>query len=109
MQRRLCSAILVLEAIVLGLSTLVLVNVTSMNKSVGLSVGLGLFVVCLLTSGLLRFRWAFTLGWLIQIAAIAMAIETLTLGFLGLIFLTLWITAVRLGARIDHDKAAWAA
>lgn len=107
MQRRLCSAILVLEAIVLGLSTLVLVNVTSMNESLGLGVGLGLCVVCLLASGLLRFRWAYTIGWLIQIAAIAMAIETLTLGFLGLIFMILWVTAVRLGARIDTDQAAW--
>ncbi|HWU31394.1 MAG TPA: DUF4233 domain-containing protein [Marmoricola sp.] len=109
MQRRLCAAILVLEAIVLGLSTLVLINATHMNKSLGLSVGLGLCVLCLLTSGLLRFRWAYAIGWLIQIAAIAMAIESLTLGFLGLIFLALWVTAVRLGARIERDKATWEA
>ena len=109
MQRRLCSAILVLEAIVLGLSTLVLVNATSMNKSWGLSLGLGLCVVCLLTSGLLRFRWAYSIGWLLQVVAIVLAVESLTLGFLGVIFLILWVTAVRLGARIEHDRAAWEA
>lgn len=109
MQRRLCSAILVLEAIVLGLSTLVLVNATHMDKSLGLSLGLGLCVLCLLTSGLLRFRWAYSIGWLIQIAAIAMAVKSLTLGFLGLIFMVLWVTAVRLGARIEGDRAAWEA
>lgn len=109
MQRRLCSAILSLEAIVLGLSTLVLVNLTSAHKGLGLTLGLGLCVICALTAGLLRFRWAYALGWLIQIAAIVMAVESLTLGFLGLVFLALWITAVRLGARIESDRAAWEA
>lgn len=106
MQRRLCSAILSLEAIVLGLSTLVLVNVTSMDKGLGLGLGLGLCALCLLTAGMLRFRWAYAIGWLLQLVAIALAVETLALGFLGLIFLALWITAVRLGARIEHDRAA---
>lgn len=109
MQRRLCSAILSLEAIVLGLSTLVLVNISSVNKGVGFGLGLGLCLLCLLTAGLLRFRWAYAIGWLVQIAAIALAVETLALGFLGLIFLALWITAVRLGARIEHDRAVWEA
>jgi len=109
MQRRLCSAILSLEAIVLGLSTLVLVNVTDMDKGLGLSLGLGLCVVCAFTAGLLRFRWGYWIGWLIQLAAIVMAIESLAMGFLGLIFLVLWVTAIRLGARIEHDRAAWEA
>ena len=107
MQRRLCSAILLLEAIVLGLSTLVLVNVSGMDKGLGLGLGLGLCALCLLTAGLLRFRWAFAIGWLLQIAAIALAVETLALGFLGLIFLLLWWTAIRLGARIEDDHASW--
>ncbi|MGN6723136.1 MAG: DUF4233 domain-containing protein [Marmoricola sp.] len=109
MQRRLCSAILSLEAIVLGLSTLVLLNVGHENKGLSLGLGLGLCVLCLLVAGLLRFRWAFALGWLIQLAAIALAVETLALGVLGLIFLALWATAVRLGARIERDRAAWPA
>lgn len=109
MQRRLCSAILFLEAIVLGLSTLVLVNLSHLNKGLGLSLGLGLCALCLLTAGLLRFRWAYAIGWLLQLAAIALAVETLALGVLGLIFLALWWTAVRLGARIEHDQATWAA
>lgn len=109
MQRRLCSAILSLEAIVLGLSTLVLLNVGHENRGLSLGLGLGLCVLCLLVAGLLRFRWAFALGWLIQLAAIALAVETLALGVLGLIFLALWATAVRLGSRIERDRAAWEA
>ena len=109
MQRRLCSAILSLEAIVLGLSTLVLINLNHESKGVGLALGLGLCLLCLLAAGLLRFKWAIGLGYLIQIAAIALSFETLALGALGLIFLALWVTAVRLGARIERDRAAWEA
>ena len=109
MQRRLCSAILCLEAIVLGLSSLVLVNVSHLDKGTSLGLGLGLCVLCLMAAGLLRFRWAIALGWLIQLAAIALAVETLALGALGLIFLALWATAVRLGARIERDRADWEA
>ncbi|GAC1382098.1 MAG: hypothetical protein NVSMB48_11590 [Marmoricola sp.] len=109
MQRRLCSAILTLEAIVLGLSSLVLVNVSHLAPGVSLGLGLGLCVACLVVAGLLRFRWAIALGWLIQLAAIALAVETLALGVLGVIFLALWATAVRLGARIERDRADWAA
>lgn len=109
MQRRLCAAILSLEAIVLGLSTLVLVNTSHLDKGASLGLGLGLCVACLLVAGLLRFRWAIALGWLVQLAAIALAVETLALGVLGLIFLALWATAIRLGARIERDKAAWEA
>lgn len=109
MQRRLCSAILSLEAIVLGLSSLVLVNVSHVSKGLSLGLGLGLCVLCLVVAGLLRFRWAIAMGWLIQLAAIALAVETLALGVLGLIFLALWATAVRLGARIERDRADWTA
>ena len=107
MQRRLCAAILSLEAIVLGLSTLVLVNTSHVSKGAGLGLGLGLCVACLLVAGLLRFRWAIGLGWLLQLAAIALSVETLALGVLGVIFLVLWWTAIRLGARIERDTADW--
>jgi hypothetical protein len=106
MQRRLCSAILLLEAIVLGLATPVLISVESVDTARALWVGLGLTVACLVTTGLLRFAWAYYLGWAIQVAAIALGLEIGAMFALGAIFLVLWITAVRLGRTIDHDRAA---
>ena len=58
MQRRLCAAILLLEAVVLGLSTPVMISVESVDTSRALWIGLGLTVACLVVSGLLRLRWA---------------------------------------------------
>ncbi|MCW2755720.1 MAG: hypothetical protein JWQ32_3131 [Marmoricola sp.] len=106
MQRRLCSAILFLEAIVLGLSTPVLISVESVDRAQALWIGIGLTAACLLTAGLLRQRWAYGLGWAIQLAAIALGVLVVPMYVLGTIFLVLWITAVRLGRTIDTDKAA---
>ena len=105
MQRRLCSAILLLEAVVLGLSTPVLISVESVDTARALWVGLGLTVACVVTAGLLRRAWAYWLGWAIQGAAVALGFEVGAMFALGAIFLVLWITAVRLGRTIDRDRA----
>lgn len=109
MKRRLCSAILLLEAIVLGLSSIVWVQLTSLSIGEGLGLGLGLAAACLVTSGLLRMPWAYGLGWLIQFAAIGLGFLEGSMFVLGVIFLALWATAVRVGVRIEADRARWAA
>ena len=109
MQRRLCAAILSLEAIVLGLSTLVLLPLVDVSTGTALGVGLGLCVACILVAGLTRHEWALWLGWAIQIAAIALGLLITAMFALGLVFLALWATAYFLGIRIERDRAAWAA
>ncbi|GGF58085.1 membrane protein [Marmoricola endophyticus] len=110
MKRRLCAAILVLEAVALGLATPVLITVADVPRATGLWIGLGLCVACLVLSGLLRFGWAYVLGWAVQVAAIALGVETGAMIVLGVIFLALWATAYFLGRKIDTEKAAaWAA
>jgi hypothetical protein len=107
MQRRLCAAILVLEAIVLGLTTPVLFALTDAGTTAVLLIGPGLTVLCLLVAGLLRFRFAYWLGWAIQVAAIAVGFVVGTMFFLGAVFLALWATAYVLGARIETERAEW--
>jgi hypothetical protein len=104
-RRRLCAAILSLEAIVLGLTTPVLISVESVDKTRSLWIGLGLTVASLLLAGLLRFEWAYYLGWALQVAAIALGVLVTPMYALGLIFLVLWFTAYRLGGIIDRDRA----
>lgn len=109
MQRRLCSAILSLEAIVLGLSTLVLLPLASVSTGTGIGIGLGLFVVCLLVASLLRFRWAYLLGWLIQVAALGLGWVITAMLALGVVFLALWAAAYFLGEKIERERAEWEA
>jgi hypothetical protein len=106
MQRRLCSAILLLQAIVVGLSSAVLTTVEGVDKALALSLGLGLAAACLLVAGLLRHPWAIALGWAVQVGTLGLGLLTTAMFALGAIFLALWITAVRLGRLIDRDRAA---
>lgn len=107
MTRRLCAAILALEAIAFGLSTPVLIAVASMATGTALWIGLGLCVSCLVVAGLLRMRWAYALGWAIQVAAIAVGFAVPTMFVVGGIFLMLWATAYFMGRSIDTQRAAW--
>ena len=109
MQRRLCAAILSLEAIALGLTTPVLISVAGVATATALWMGLGLAVSCILVAGLLRFRWAFWLGWAIQLAAVALGFVVTTMFVLGAVFLALWATAWFLGRKIEVERALWTA
>jgi hypothetical protein len=106
MQRRLCSAILLLEAIVVGLAAPVLISVESVDPARALWTALGLATACLVTAGLLRRPWGYWLGWAVQVGALALGFEVGAMFALGAIFLLLWLTAVRLGGMIDRDRAA---
>jgi|EndMetStandDraft_8_1072994.scaffolds.fasta_scaffold82239_3 hypothetical protein len=109
MQRRLCAAILLLEAIAFGLCTPVLTTVNGVSTATGLSIGLGLTVACLIVSGLLRFTWGYWLGWAIQVAAVLVGFAVTTMFFIGAIFLALWATAYVLGRKIEVERAQWEA
>ena len=109
MQRRLCAAILCLEAIVLGLTTLVFLPLTSVSTATALSIGLGLFVACLLVAGLLRYRISYGLGWAVQVVALGLGVVISVMYVLGTVVLVLWATAYFLGAKIEREQAAWIA
>jgi hypothetical protein len=107
MQRRLCAAILSLEAIAFGLSAPVLISVAGVSTAAGLWIGLGLAVACIVVAGMLRAPWAYWLGWAIQFGAIALGFATDTMFVLGAIFLALWATAYFLGRKIEVERAEW--
>ena len=59
--------------------------------------------------GLLRYAWAYWLGWAVQVAAIALGFAVPTMFFLGAVFLALWATAYFLGRKIEIERAEWEA
>jgi hypothetical protein len=105
-RRGMCSAVLFLEAITLGLSTPVMIAVSDVSPAVALPVGLGLALLSIVASGLLRSEWAYGLGWAIQGAAIVLGFLVTTMFFLGAIFALLWGSADLLGRRIERERAA---
>ena len=104
-QRSMCAAMLTLQAVVLGLTTPVMISVASVSVGTALWVGLGLTVACILTAGMLRRAWAYYLGWAIQVASLALGFVIPLMFLLGAIFAALWAGAYFLGAKVDRERA----
>lgn len=102
--RGICAATLFFEAIVVALAVPVMIAVEDVDPALALSVGLGLALVCLVTAGLLRKPWAYVLGHVVQVAAVAMGFLVSAMFFVGAMFAGLWIAAYLLGRRIESDK-----
>lgn len=105
-RRGMCAAVLALEAITVGLATPVMIAVEDVEVGVALAAGLGLAAACLLLCGLLRAEWAYGVGFLLQLAAVALGFLVTTMFVLGGIFALLWTTAYALGRKIERDRAA---
>ena len=105
-KRGMCAAVLSLEAVVLGLTTPVMISVVGVSVGKALATGLGLALACLLVAGMLRGEWAYLLGWLLQLAAIGLGFVIPLMFLLGGLFALLWGTAYFLGRRIERDRAA---
>lgn len=105
-RRGMCAAVLCLEGITLALTTPVLIAVADVSVSRALTLGLGLGIVCLLLAGMLRAPWAYSLGWAVQLGAIALGFAVPMMFFLGAVFALLWGTADLLGRKIERERAA---
>lgn len=101
-----CAAVLALEAIVLGLTTPVMISIKDVSTAAALGIGLGLCVVCIVLSGMLRRPWAYWVGWVVQAAAIVLGVVIPLMYVLGAIFALLWGLADGLGRKIDRERAA---
>ncbi len=103
--RAMAAAVLAFESVVLFLSTPVMIQVSDVGQGAAIGVGLGLAVLALLLSGLLRHRWAYVAGSVLQVAAVGLGFVVTTMFVLGAIFALLWAAALVLGHRVDAAKA----
>lgn len=108
-QRAMCAGMLTLQAVVLFLAGLVMTGVTDVGFGTALALGLSLAALCLLAAGMLRRPWGYWLGWAVQAVSVALGFVVPIMFFLGAVFGGLWAGAYFLGARIDREKAEYAA
>ena len=104
-KRAMCAMVLALEAITLALTTPVMITIGGIDTGPALAAGLGPALVALVTAGLLRAPWAYWLGHLVQVAAIAMGFVVPLMFGLGAIFALLWGTSFWLGTKIERERA----
>jgi len=103
-----CASVLALECIVLGLVTPVLIAVEDVSTPKALGMGLGLAVAALVIAGLLRAEWAYLLGFVLQVAALALGFVVPDMFVLGLLFGALYTVAYILGRKIEAQQQAHA-
>ncbi|HET7173831.1 MAG TPA: DUF4233 domain-containing protein [Nocardioidaceae bacterium] len=105
-RRAMCGSVLGLEAVVLALSSIVLITISRLPASAGLGTGLGLAAAAVLVAGLLRYEWAYFAGFAMQLAAIAVGVVAPAMFVLGIVFGALYTTAYLLGRKIEREQAA---
>ena len=105
LQRAMCAGMLGLEAVVLFLTTPVMLTLTDVRTGLALGVGVGLTVACVLAAGLMRRPVGAVLGWAVQVCAIALGFVVPVMFALGAVFLSLYAGSWFLGARIDRERA----
>lgn len=103
--RGLASAVLVLESLVVFFAGIVAARLSSASDATVWWVTGGTAVACLVVTGLLRHRWAYVLGTLLQLVVIGLGLLVTAMYALGVAFLALWLLALTL-PRIAADKLA---
>ncbi len=103
--RVLTSAVLVMEAIMLGLAIPVVLVAGGQPASVAW-VLTGLALACMLLPGFAKRSFYLPAGWALQVAVIACGIFEVFLFVLGAIFAALWWTAIWMGRKAAANQAA---
>lgn len=97
--------VLSLQAVVTALAIPVAISVAHADADVAGWAGGGLALAGLVVAGLLRYRWAYYAGTLLQVLVIATGFVVTVMFFLGVVFGALWITAIWLGRRVEGAQA----
>jgi len=102
--KRLCATVLLMEAIVIGLSIPVAVQISRASPRAAGIAGGGAAVAAVLLAVLARKRLSWTLvgGSLLQLLVIAAGAIVPVMYFLGAIFAALWIIGILLGYRWER-------
>ena len=98
------SIILGFELIVVFLGGLVLFGLKSLPAAIALGGGLAMVVAMAATIALLRFSWAFVLGWILQLIVVGAGFLVPAFFIVGVIFTGMWTYAMVTGAKLDRAK-----
>ena len=104
--RSLASIVLGFESLVLALATPVMISVANVRPAIALSVCLGLAVLALVATGLLRNQVGYVLGSIVQVGAVGLGFVVPVMFVLGLFFASFWVLAIVLGRKIEAAKQA---
>lgn len=93
--------VLIFEMIVFGLAVPVMIFISNVPAAAAASFGGGAAVLALVAAGLLRSGVGYVLGWLAQLAGLALGFLTTLMFVVGILLAAVWVLAFVLGKRLD--------
>ncbi len=103
--RRLFSmTILVSEVFVVLFAVLVVVGLRLVPAGAAWAGAAALTVLLVTAAGLLRTRAGYLLGWVAQLALLAVSVTVPTMLVLTGVFVVMWVVAQRVGGRVDRER-----
>lgn len=95
---------LLLEVIAFALSIPVMIKVSSVDPGTAAIAGGAVAAFCAVAAGLFRTSLGYPLGWLAQLAGIALGVLTPSMFVVGIMFLALYLLSFVLGRRLDAHR-----
>ena len=93
--------VLIFEMIVFGLAIPVMIFISNVPAAAAAGFGGGAAVLALAAAGLLRSGVGYVLGWLTQLAGLALGFLTTLMFIVGMLLAAVWVLAFVLGKRLD--------
>ncbi|TFB46566.1 DUF4233 domain-containing protein [Cryobacterium tagatosivorans] len=103
-KRTLATIVLGFEIFVVALAALVMFGLDQLPPAVALGGGAALCLAMVALIWLLRFDWAYALGWALQAGLVATGFLNPAMFFVGAMFAAMWTYCMITGTRIDHQK-----
>ncbi len=100
-----CATVLALEAFVVFFATVVAIGLDLAPRPVLWSVGLWISAVFIVGAALARKPFGRVLGSILQVVLVAGGLFIPMMFFIAIVFVIVWIIALRLGRRIDTERA----
>ncbi len=106
---RMLATVLGGEALCIALGALVARGLAATDDTASptayLVIGFGLAALAIVAAGTLRRPWGITLGWVVQALTLLSALVVPLMLVVGIFFLTMWVTCLIQGTRIDAEVA----
>lgn len=96
--------LLLFEIVVFGLAIPVMIYVSHVSIGLAAALGGGAALLALVAAGLMRKPVGYPLGWLAQLAGVALGLLTPSMFAVGGLFLGLWVITFVLGKRLDAAR-----
>lgn len=102
---RVMMAVLIFEAITIGLAIPVMIMVSGVSPVWAFGAGGAVALLTVVAAGMMRRpQVGYPLGWVTQLAALALAFLTVGMLIMGLMFATLWTVCFILGRRLEAQR-----